>query len=162
MDAYALLKLSHVLSAMWLVSGMLGRAVALIAARRATDIRILKAVADVSGRLEDLMIAPGILFVLATGIATALVGGIPLFGPFANGPLWVFVPLVVMLAVAALTPVILSRDRRWGEALQDAAARGVITERLRAFLDRRAMLKRYAPDLAAVALIVVLMVLKPF
>jgi uncharacterized membrane protein len=159
---YTFLKLLHVLSSMWLVTGLLGRAVALSSARRAPEVRILKAIADVSGRLEDLMIAPGIFAVLATGIATAVVGGISLLGPIDGGPLWVFVPLVIMLIAVATTPITLAHDRRWGQALEDAAQRGVVTERLRPFLDARAMLRRYAPDISAVAIIVVLMVLKPF
>jgi len=159
---YDLIKLLHVLSAMWLVSGLLGRAVALSSARRAPEIRILKAIADVSGRLENMMIAPGLLAVLVTGIATAIAGGVSLFGPFDGGPLWVFVPLLIMLFAAATTPMTLANDRRWGEALEDAARRGEVTDRLRPFLEAPAMLRRYAPDIAAVALIVVLMVLKPF
>lgn len=162
MTFYDLLKLLHVLSAMWLVSGLLGRAVALSSARRAPEMGILKAIADVSGRLENFMIAPGIIATLATGIATAIAGGISLFGPFDGGPLWVFVPLILMLFAVATTPMTLAHDRQWGQALEDAAQRGVVTDRLRAFLDAGSMIRRYAPDITAVALIVVLMVLKPF
>jgi Predicted integral membrane protein (DUF2269) len=147
---------------MWLVSGLLGRAVALTSARRASDMRILKAIADVSGRLENMMIAPGIVAVLVTGIATAIVGGISLLGPIDGGPLWVFIPVVIMVFAVITTPVTLAHDRRWGEALEDAAKRGVVTERLQSFLDRTAMLRRYVPDIAFVAFIVALMVLKPF
>jgi hypothetical protein len=159
---YTLLKLLHVLSAMWLVAGMLGRAVALSSARRATDMAILKGIADVSGRLENLMIAPGIFAVLVTGIATAVVGGTSLLGPIDGGPLWVFVPLVIMLFVVVMTPMTLSHDRRWGQALEDAARRGVVTDGLRPYLDARAMIRRYAPELISAAIIVALMVLKPF
>jgi len=159
--AYAILKLLHVLSAMWLVSGLLGRAVALTSARRTADMPILKAIADVSGRLEDLMIAPGFLATIATGFAAAIVGGISLFGPLDGGPLWVFVPVLLMLIAVVTTPVTFGRDRRWGEALEDAAKRGVVTDRLRPFLDARAMLRRYAPDMTFALVIVVLMVLKP-
>ena len=162
MSAYALLKLLHVLSAMWLVAGLLGRAVALSTARRSPEMRIIKAIADVSGRLENLMIAPGILAVLVTGIATAVVGGISLLGPIDGGPLWVFVPLLILVFAVATTPMTLSHDRKWGQALEDAAQRGVVTDTLRPYLDGRAMIRRYAPDVTAVALIVVLMVLKPF
>jgi len=159
---YAILKLLHVLSAMWLVSGLLGRAVALSSARRAPAIPILKAIADVSGRLEMGMIAPGLFATIATGIATAIVGGVSLFGPLGGGPLWGFVPVVLMLIAVVTTPLTLGHDRRWGEALEDAAKRGVVTDRLRPFLDSRAMLRRYAPDITFAAVSVVLMVLKPF
>ena len=157
-----MLKLLHVLSAMWLVAGLLGRAVALTSARRAAEMRIVKAIADVSGRLENLMIAPGMVAVLVTGIATAVAGGISLLGPIDGGPLWVFVPLLIMLFAVVITPMTLAHDRRWGQALEDAAQRGVVTDTLRRYLDGRAMVRRYAPDITAVGLIIVLMVLKPF
>ena len=159
---YAVVKLLHVFSAFWVVTGMLARPVVLAAARRAPDMRVLKAIADVSGRLEDLMIAPGILAVLVTGVATALVGGIPLFGPFVSGPLWIFLSLLIVLLVVALTPVTLTRDRRWGQALEEAAREGAVTARLRTFLARDAMIRRYAPDVVVMLVVVALMVTKPF
>lgn len=162
MTLYSILKLLHLVSGIWLASGLLGRAMVLAAARRAPEMRILKAIADVSGRLEDVMVAPGLLAVLLTGIATAVVGGLPLFGPFNGGPLWIFIPLVIMAVAVITTPITLSRDRLWGQALEEAARAGVVTERLRTYLDRSAMLRRYGPDIALVALIIVLMVLKPF
>ncbi len=162
MDAYAALRLLHVTSAMWLVTGMLARPVVLAAARRAPDMRLLKALADVSGRFEELMIAPGIVAVLVTGIVTAVVGQIPLFGPFVGGPLWLFISLVILLFAVLATPITLARDRRWGQALEDAATQGTMTERLRPFLERSAMVRRYAPDITFLAIILVLMVTKPF
>jgi len=159
---YAVLKLLHVLSAMWLVSGLLGRAVALAAARKAPDIRILKAIADVSGRLENMMVAPGYAAVLVTGIAAAIVGGFPLLGPISGGPWWIFIPIVLFAVAVITTPIVLRQDRQWGEALADAAHVGSVTERLRGYLDRGAMIRRYGPDITLVGLIVVLMVLKPF
>ena len=159
---YAVVKLLHVFSAFWVVTGMLARPVVLAAARRAPDMRVLKAIADVSGRFEDLMIAPGILAVLVTGIATALIGGIPLFGPFVGGPLWIFLSLVIMLLVVALTPVMLMRDRRWGQALEEAAREGAVTARLGVFLARDSMIRRYAPDLVVMLVVITLMVTRPF
>lgn len=162
MTLLALFKLLHIASAIWLVGGLLGRAVALVAVRRASSMPILKALADVSGRIENLMIAPGIFAVVITGIATAIAGGFSLVGPFGGGPLWIFIPIVLMLIAIATTPITLRHDREWGQALEDAARQGNVTKRLAAFLDRGAMLRRYAPDLGFIAFIVVLMVLKPF
>jgi uncharacterized membrane protein len=159
---YALVKLLHVLSAIWLLTGLLARPVVLAAARRAPDMRILKAIADVSGRLEEMMIAPGLGLVLVTGIATAIVGGVPLFGPFVGGPMWLFVSLLIMIVAVLLTPVTLGHDRRWGQALEEAAKAGVVTERLRPFLMRDALIRRYARDIVSVLVIVALMVTKPF
>jgi uncharacterized membrane protein len=158
----ALFRLLHIASAIWLVGGLLGRAIALVAARQASSMPILKAIADVSGRIEDFMIAPGSLAVIVTGIATALAGGLSLFGPFGGGPLWIFVPFVLMILAVITTPLLLARDRRWGQALQQAASEGRITEPLRHYLRSDTMLRRYAPDITFAGLIVILMVLKPF
>ena len=162
MTLFALFKLLHVASAIWVMTGLLARPVALVAARRAPDVRILKAIADVSGRFEDFMIAPGFLAVIVTGLGTAVAGGFSLFGPLTGGPLWVFIPVVLLLLGVIATPLAIARDRRWGLALQDAAAQGVMTDRLRAYLDAGTMLRRYAPDIVFASLIVMLMVLKPF
>jgi hypothetical protein len=158
----ALFKLLHVASAIWLVGGLLGRAVALVAVRRASAMPIVKALADVSGRIEDFMIAPGSLAVIVTGVATALAGGLSLFGPFGGGPLWIFVPFLLMIAAVITTPLLLARDRRWGQALQTAALEGKVTQELRHYLQGDTMLRRYAPDITFAGLIVILMVLKPF
>jgi uncharacterized membrane protein len=159
---FALFKLLHIASAIWLVGGLLGRAIALVAVRRASAMPILKALADVSGRIEDFMIAPGSLAVIVTGIATTIAGGFSLFGPFGGGPLWVFVPFVLAIFAVITTPLLLARDRRWGLALQMAASQGKVTEELRHYLRANTMLRRYAPDITFAGLIVILMVLKPF
>ena len=159
---YAALKLLHVFSAVWLLTGLFARPVVLAAARAAPDIRIIKALADVSGRLEDRMIAPGFPAVIVTGIATAIVGGLPLFGPFTGGPWWLFLALVGMGVVIVLFPATLRHDHLWGQALEEAARAGTVTDRLRRYLTRDAMLRRYTPDIAFAVVIVILMVTKPF
>ena len=159
---YTALKLLHVLSAIWLLSGMLARPIVLAAARVAPDIKLIKAIADVSGRLEDRMIAPGFPAVIVTGIATALAGSYSLFGPFTGGPWWVFLSLLLMALVIVIFPSTLRHDHRFGQDLEESARAGAVTERLRHFLTRDAMVRRYAPDLVLVLAIVVLMVTKPF
>jgi len=69
------------------------------------------------------MIAPGFLAVIVTGLATRS-GGLSIFGPVTGGPLWIFIPVALLLLGIIATPLTLARDRRWGLALQDAAAQG--------------------------------------
>ena len=162
MNWFVLWKLLHVLSVIWLMAGLLARPTVLAAARRAPDVRMLKGIADVSGRLEDRMIAPGIFAVLITGIVAAIAGGYSLFGPLTGGPWWIFIPVALMVIAIVTTPMTLGRDRRWGQALEESAAAGVITDKLRPFLQRDAMVRRYAPDIVSALIIIVLMVTKPF
>jgi len=151
-----------VLSAIWLLAGLLARPTLLAAARRAPDVRILKAITDVNGRLEDRMIALGFPAVIVTGVATAVAGDYSFFGPFSNGPWWIFLSILIMALIVVGTPRMFAHDRRWGQAIDDSARAGVITDQLRPFLERNAMIRRYAPDMVSVLVIVVLMVAKPF
>lgn len=162
MTLFAVFKLLHLASAMWLVSGLLGRAVALAATRRYSDVAIVKSIADVSGRLENLMIAPGYILLIVTGVATALAGGYSLFGPLSGGPWWVFLGVLYMIVGTVITPFVVRADAAWGKALEESVSLGRITDRLRGYLERGALIRRYAPDIVVVALVVALMVLKPF
>jgi len=116
-SVYAVLKLLHVASAIWFASGLLGRAVALSGASRATEISLTKALADLAGTFETRMVIPGSIVVLVTGIVAALVGDVALLGPPQNAPAWPLVGLVVFIAINLLVPtVFLPRGKQFGEA----------------------------------------------
>lgn len=163
MTLFALLKLVHVASAIWVFAGLLGRFYALGAASRATDIRLTRACADLGGRFETTMVIPGSIAVLISGIVTALVGGVPLLGPLQSGPGWIAVSLLLFAAALALVPtVFLPRGRVFGAALEDATARGEVTPGLKAAFADPVVVRSHWGELAGIGFILVLMVLKPF
>jgi hypothetical protein len=158
-----LFKLVHVVSAVWFVAGLLGRWYALSAADQATDIRLTQALADLGGRFEKTMVIPGSTAVLASGIVTALLGGLPLLGPLQGASSWLLGALLIFIATMALVPtVFLPRGRVFGSALEDATARGQITPRLRAAFADPVVVRAHRAELLGVGAILVLMVLKPF
>jgi predicted integral membrane protein DUF2269 len=159
---FAVFKLIHVASVIWLFAGLLGRFYALGAASRATDIRFTRAFADLGGRFETTMVIPGSSAVLISGIATAFVGGFPLLGPLQNGPAWIFVSLVLFAVTLALVPtVFLPRGRVFGAALEQATARGEVTPGLKAAFTDPVVVRSHWGELIGFGLILVLMVLKP-
>jgi uncharacterized membrane protein len=66
-----LLKLLHVLTSIWFISGLLGRWVALGQAARSDNVRTTRALTDLAGRFERTMVIPGSLILLVTGLFTA-------------------------------------------------------------------------------------------
>ncbi|OLC20267.1 MAG: hypothetical protein AUH33_04085 [Chloroflexi bacterium 13_1_40CM_68_21] len=163
MTLFALFKLIHVASVVWMFAGLLGRFYALGAASRATEIRLTRAFADLGGRFETTMVIPGSSVVLVSGIATALVGGFPLFGPLQGEPAWIFVSLLLFAATLALVPtVFLPRGKNFGAALEDATAQGEVTPKLKAAFADPVVVRSHWVELAGFGLIFVLMVLKPF
>jgi predicted integral membrane protein DUF2269 len=163
MTLFGLLKLVHVASAIWFSAGLLGRWYALSAASRASELKLTRAFADLSGRFENAMVIPGSTAVLISGIVTALVGGLPLLGPIQGGSSWLLAALVIFAAVMALVPtVFLPRGKAFGAALEDAKARDQVTPGLRAAFADPLVVRAHWAELVGVGAILVLMVLKPF
>jgi uncharacterized membrane protein len=163
MSIFLLMKLLHVASAMVLVGGLVARFLALGAASRSGDIRTTQALTELGGKFETQMVIPASMTLLVTGVLAALLGGFPLLGPVQGGPWWLLVSLVLYVATIVLVPtVFLPRGRVFGAALDDAVARDEVTSGLRAAFADRVVARSHWAEFIGVAVIVVLMVLKPF
>jgi len=157
-------KLLHILTAFWFVGGLLGRAFALSAARRAAQVPTVAALVQLAGRFENLMVRPGSLLILAVGLLAAWAGGWPVLGFLQGGTSnWVLVSLVLYLtSIPLVIAVFLPRGRVFEAALQEALAQGSVTPRLTAAFDDRAVAAGHVYEWVLVAVIIGLMVLKPF
>jgi hypothetical protein len=152
------------LSAFWLIAGLLGRWLAFGQARRAADIQSAAALMRLSERFEQLMAIPGSQIVLALGLLAAWLGGHPLLGALQGARAnWLLVSLALFLSFAPVVAFLLVPRRRLrGAALEAAVARGQITPELRAALDDRIVLGCRAAEMLITGAILVLMALKPF
>jgi uncharacterized membrane protein len=163
MSIFLLMKLVHVASAMWLVGGLVARFLALGAASRSGDIRTTQALTELGGKFETRMVIPASMTLLGTGILAALLGGFPLLGPIQGGPWWLLLSLILYLASIVLVPtVFLPRGRVFRAALDDAVAHNEVTPGLQAAFADRAVSQSHRAEFIGIAVIVVLMVLKPF
>jgi uncharacterized membrane protein len=163
MSIFLFMKLLHVASAMWLVGGLFARFLALTAASRSGEIRTTQALTELAGKFENRMVIPASISLLVTGILAAVLGGFPLLGPVQSGPWWLLVSLVLYFASIVLVPtVFLPRGRIFGAALDDAVARNEVTPGLQAAFADRVVARSHWAEFIGIAVIVVLMVLKPF
>lgn len=164
MTIATLLKLLHVLAAFWFVAGLLGRWFTLAIAARTQDIKTVNGLGQLSARFENRMVIPGSFVVFAVGLVTAWAQGWSLLGFLEGGRSnWLLVSLVLYLSLIPIIPLIfLPRGKRFARALEDANIQGRVTPPLTAAFHDPIVYAAHVYELVAVALIIILMVTKPF
>ena len=160
MDALAgILKLAHVVLAMILVAGIIGRWVTLGRAQRADDVEEVVRFTEAAHPFERMVITSSML-VLPAGLLTAAAQGYEWLG-LTTG--WMLASMALYVVASVLVPtVFLPRGRIFDAALTEARATGSVTPALRAAFADRAVRGARTYEIVAIAVIVALMVLKPF
>ncbi len=160
MSLAELLQLLHVLSAFAFVTGLIGRDVTIAMARRATDLGGMRTFLDAASPFDRFLVVPGTFAVLVLGILTWWAEKLPLWG---TGTRWVTVSLLIFLSNAPLVPLVfIHRGKVFEEALAGSVEAGTRTPALEAaFADPVAVFARWY-ELASVAMVIALMVVKPF
>ena len=152
--------LLHVAVAFWFVAGLLGRNVTMARARSANDLSTLVELVDLSGRFERLMVIPGSFGVVVLGLLAAWGEGQPLAG---TDDWWLLTSLILFVGLGVLVPtVFLPRGKVFEGALEQARQRGEVTPELRTALRDPVVRNARAAEIVVVAVIVTLMVTKPF
>jgi hypothetical protein len=152
------------LSAMGAVAGLMGREIARGQARKSTDMSTVVALMQLSGRFESLLVRPGSLLILATGLILSIMGGWPplgfLQGSSAN---WLLVSLVLFLAmIPVIAFVFVPRGRVYDRAMEGAVAQSTFTPELVASFDDPVVRAGHIFEAVGTILIIYLMVAKPF
>ena len=158
-----LLNLLHVAAAFWFVSGVVGRGIVLRAAARARDVHAVAVLVRVAGQFATMARVPSVA-VLGFGLLAAWRGGWPILGFLQGGSVnWVLASLVLYLTLVPLIFwVFRPRGRIFEQVLRSALAEGRVTPALTAaFADPR-VAAAHAWELIAIALVIILMVTKPF
>jgi uncharacterized membrane protein len=160
MDWLALvLKLVHVVLAMALMAGVIGRWIVLHRAAESRDLEQTLSLLETCAPFERMTIASSML-ILPAGLLTAWAQGYELLG-LTTG--WMLVAVVLYAVTFALVPTIfIPWGRRFAATLAGAREAGSITPELdAAFADPAVRFAHWA-ELVAFSLLVMLMVLKPF
>ncbi|HET9756171.1 MAG TPA: DUF2269 family protein [Candidatus Limnocylindrales bacterium] len=159
MEPANLVKLLHVGIAFGFISGLIGRWVLLRLAAQASDPESAHTLANAAAPFEKLVIRGGPAILLA-GLATAWAQGYPWLG-LTTG--WMVLSVILLLSPLPLVPLVfLPRGRVFEAALADARRQGLMTPELRAAFADPAVAFARRFEIAVVAIVVVLMVTKPF
>jgi uncharacterized membrane protein len=154
------LVLVHVVTAFWFVGGLIGRWVALSRARATRDVGLVVELAELAGRFERWMVQPGSFAVPIAGLLAAWAEDLPWTG---EGNWWLLTSLVIFLSLGLLVPLVfLPRGKVFEAALTGAQVRGEVTPELTAAFGDALVSFARIYEIAAVSIVIVLMVTKPF
>jgi hypothetical protein len=154
-----LLKLLHIGIAITFIAGAVGRSLILARAARAREVETAFALSQAAAPFEQMAIW-GSNLILPAGMATAWAQGYAWFG-LTTG--WMLLATILLLSTVPLVPLVfIPRHKRFDGEMAAARASGTITPGLQAaFADRWVALAR-GYEYAAIVVILVLMVFKPF
>lgn len=151
--------LLHVALAFALVAGTIGRNLCFARARSSDDIKVVAALVDLAGSFERWMVIPGSIAVFFAGIWAAVAEDLSFT---SSSDRWLLVSLILFLALFALVPTIfLPRGKRFDAAFADAKEQGTVTPALAAALRDPVVAGARTAEAVIVAVIIVLMVVKP-
>ncbi len=161
MSWYLILKLAHILCAMAFVAGLVGRGMVRLRIPHIKSFETLQEIMALVGRFDDLLVIRGSQLTLISGVLVWWAGGWPVFA--GGHPSWVLVSTVLLLSLLPLVfLVFLPRGKVFAKVFAEALAQQRITPELRAALADRAVLYATVYESVTVAIILCLMVLKPF
>jgi uncharacterized membrane protein len=161
---FDLLLFLHIISVIALIGGSAALGLAVDAARQQEDVRTTAALSRVAVRIQTLMVQPGSVATIVTGVVLALVAGIPIVG-FLQGASqnWLLVANILLIAnIVIVATVMTPGGKAIGAAMGEAMGKGQITPALRAALDNPRMKLGHQVTLAFSLIIALLMVFKPF
>lgn len=164
MELSLLFKFLHVLSAMALVTGLVGRWITNSHAERSSDLASMEALLGASLRFERMAIG-GSFAVLISGLITAWLMRLPILGFVESSSTnWILVSLVVFLLVMGFVPPLVFLPAGRGFEAARAAAHRVRakTPELQAAFANTRVRAAHITELVAVLVVIALMVLKPF
>jgi uncharacterized membrane protein len=152
--------LLHVAVAFWFVAGLVGRNLTLARARSSEQVGLVGELVELAGRFERLMVIPGSFAVLLLGLLAAWAEGRPLAGS-DNG--WLLVSLLLYVPLFAMVPLVfVPRGRVFDRALADARQHGALTPELASAFRDPVVAAARTLEVVVVAVILALMVVKPF
>lgn len=161
MSWYLLLKLAHVVSAIVLLSGVIGRGLVRLRIQQITSIQVLQEFMTLVGRFDGWLVIRGAGLTLVTGLLLGWEGGLKYF--VASHPTWICLSLLLFLSQQPFVVLVfVPRGKRFGKIFQAAVAEQRITPELRAAMADPAVRVATIYEFVTFALILGLMVLKPF
>jgi hypothetical protein len=161
MSWYLALKLAHVVCVIAFLSGLIGRGLVRLRLPQITSLDVFREALVLVGRFNEWLVIRGGLLTLLTGLLLGWVGQWPYLT--AQRPTWIFVALALFLSVQPLVILVfVPRGKAFGKALQIAVEERRITPALRASLADPVVRAATIYESVAMAVVLGLMVLKPF
>jgi uncharacterized membrane protein len=154
-----LLKLLHIVTAFLFIAGLLGRTLVMWQASRTTDVRGVDLLVRLAGYFERWMVIPGSMCLLGSGLILAWVQRWQVLG----GSYWLLISTGLYISMIPIIAFIfIPRGKIFARSLEKATAIGQVTMDLTAAFHDRIVRIAHAYELCGTAVIILLMVTKPF
>ena len=165
MNLYVFMKLMHVLTAFWLISGVVGRGLTFWQAGRVKDVQSIHALLQVSEFFERYAVIPVSVAVLVFGLIVTWMQKWPLFGVLQGSPTnWLLVSFILFAGISAfIAPLgLVARRKERERAMEESLTQGTISQRLSAALHDKVVIRFRIVEMIVLSVIIILMVTKPF
>src|SRR5262245_56378771 len=133
MNLGLIMKLLHVLSAFWFISGLVARDFTFWQAAKVTSVQGIQTLLQVSEFFEQWAVIRGGFFVLIFGLLTVWLQHWPMFGFLQGAPTnWLLISFIVFVGSGAvIAPLrLIARRQKRAQAIEEALVKGVITPEL--------------------------------
>jgi uncharacterized membrane protein len=164
MNWYAVVKFLHIVSVVVSVGGLFARQLVRQQANKMNDIQSFATFSQAAGKIEKIMVIPGMAAILIFGVILGLIGHFPILG-FLQGAQqnWLLVSNIILVGMQIIIPtVFVPRGKIFEPLLQDALTKGQITPELRAAMNDNTVKLAHLYEEIGLIIITALMVLKPF
>jgi uncharacterized membrane protein len=163
-STYLLLRLLHISASIAFVGGLFARQAIRSLIPRARDVTTIVTLAQAAGQVERLMVIPGNLLAIVFGLFLAIITRAPvlgsILGPYRN---WLLASIAILVLLFPLVPLVfLPRGKLFEAELAEASLKGVVTPELHRQMADPVVRWAHLAEMIGVALIVILMVYKPF
>ena len=164
MSLLLVVRFLHIASAIWFIGGVVARQIVRAYAKRTDNIQRFAIMSEAAGRIESTMVLPGNFAVIVFGVIYGLMIHAPILG-FLQGAArnWLLVSnLLLLIGFFNVPLVFIPKGKLFDIALKDALAKGQMTPELHAQMDDQTVRIVHFIELAALGVITILMVFKPF
>lgn len=160
----SLLTWAHVTFAIAFIVGLVGYYVSFYQAARETEIQAVHGLVRLGKMFQKYFVSPGIDLLFVAGMFAAWREEVPMLGFIQGGDEnWLLVAIVLVFSTFPLMFLVFRpREKVFNKELENALAKGEITQGLTAAFADRAYRNWHIYELATTAVIVFLMVVKPF
>jgi uncharacterized membrane protein len=164
MNWYLVIKFLHISAVIMAIGGVIARQVVRQQAKMTNEIQLFATFLRAAGKIESVMVIPGMNAVMVLGVILALISHSPILG-FLQGASqnWLLVSNILLLGGLITIPtVFIPRGKKFETLLQAALSKGQITSELRAAMNDKAVKIAHLYEEVSFIAIAALMVLKPF
>jgi hypothetical protein len=164
MNWYTIVKFLYIASVIVSVGGLFARQLIRAYAKTVSDIQSYATFMQAAGKIEKVMVIPGMMAIIIFGVILGLIGHMPILG-FLQGAQqnWLLVANILLIIMHVIIfAVLVPRGKIFEPLLQDALTKGQITPELSVTMNDNAVKLAHLYKEVALIVITALMVLNRF